>query len=445
MGFFALNLTSVRLGILTLMVRGTTIAVFLGLLVSSEAVAAPQFLAVGRFEEHGRGVKGHGRVLKRALRAELSQSGAFELVADDAQKRQALRRIRRDMSKLTEERQWVEVGKAVGATHLILGEVQEDRNTCLAFAQLIHLESQKTKVTLPQYYDCTRSDLVQIAGDLSMQLAGKRASTPKPRKHLVAKSKAVKIEMRDRTAVIDGKRYTFYEGEIVPESKRPKTATPPPPYEPPPVAPPPPYEPPPHDDDTTVSSYPPATVAPSIDLSRWPGLLAPDNGYTLHNLVHDVSDKRELIESVLLVVPLALLLIGAIVTRLNQTAGHFVLRTGFAISVLAASAELAALAFYRWVLDRDVMLDADPLLLGAPAAGLVIWLVGGWIFRVLKALRIARHILWTFIFTAFFLVLLLVGSQVQTPAWILAVVTVVFYAAMSTVARLRARRAAAAA
>lgn len=417
------------------------IAATLAVLGPRAAQAGDGFLAVGRFDEHGKAVAGHGRVLARALRAELSQSGAFDLVADDRAKRAALDRIKKDLARITDDAHWIEVGNAVGATHLLLGEVQEDRNTCLAFAQLIHLESQKTKVTRPEYYDCTRSDLVQVAGDLSMQLVGRRASKPTNRSHLVARQRPVRIAMRDKTAVVDDKRYTFFEGEIVPDDRRPTETAPPasPPPVPPTTPPVPPTAPPPQDHQ----SYAPAPEAwrPPFDLKRWPGLDVPEDGYTIHHLARLVSAKREMFASALLVLPLVLVLIGGIVTRVEERIGHAVLRYGFFISVLAVSLELATVAFYQWILGRSILLDADPILLAAPPVSVALWWIGVRLVRAKDAIGLLRQIPWTIISAAYFLGLLLVASQTPLPLYAIGGAVVVFFVMMRVLFALRRRRA----
>lgn len=399
-------------------------------------------LAVGSFDEHGAAVQGHGRVLARALGFELSRSGAFTLVADDRAKRAALDRIKRDLTRIHDDAHWVEVGNAVGATQLLLGEVQEDRNTCLAFAQLIDLETQKTRVTRPEYYDCTRSDLVQVAGDLSMQLAGKRASTPAPRKHLLAHQRTVNIQMRDKTAVVGDKRYTFVEGEIVPDDGRRPPPEPPSAETPPAEAP---VEPRPEPPVTHTSPSPPipAPWAPPFDLTRWPGLDAPrHDGYTLHHLARLVSAKRELFASALLVLPLVLVLLGGVITRVNPSAGHVILRYGFFVSVLALSLELAVVAFYQWILGRSVLLDADPILLAAPPASVALWWIGVRLVRAKDAIGLLRQIPWMIVSAAFFLGLLLVASQAPLPLYVLGGAALVFFGMMRVLAALRKRRAA---
>lgn len=191
--------------------RGPFAAVtLLGLLIPGSSLAAPDYLALGHFDERGRGVRGHGHVLRNALGYELSHSGAFELVADGAAKKAAVKRIHATNKHSVDEQHWVKIGKAVGATHLLLGEVRRDRNTCSAFAQLVHLETRSTKVTRPAYYDCTNYDLVELAGDLSAQLSGRRASAANPRRHRRPPQPPVQITMRGREADVDGVGYTFY-------------------------------------------------------------------------------------------------------------------------------------------------------------------------------------------------------------------------------------------
>ncbi len=419
-------------------------AVAAATLTGAPAHASEHYLAVGSIDEHGAAVRGHGRVLGRALRFELSGTGAFTLVADDRARRAALARVKKDLSTITDDAHWIEVGNAVGATHLLLGEVQEDQNTCLAFAQLIDLESQKTKVTRPEYYDCTRSDLVQVAGELSVQLVGKRASAPTPRKHLVARQRTVEIKMRDKTAIVGDKRYTFVEGEIVPGDRPPPTA--PPASEPPPPAaepPPPPvsYAPPVSRPPVTTPVTPPIAWTPPFDLSRWPGLDVPEHGYTLHHLARLVSAKRELFASALLVLPLVLVLVGGVLTRLRPEAGHVVLRYGFFVSILAVSLELAVVAFYQWILGRSVLLDADPILLAAPPASVALWWIGVRLVRAKDAIGLFRQIPWMIVSAAFFLGLLLVASQTPLPLYALGAAALVFFVMMRVLAALRRRRA----
>lgn len=390
---------------------------------------------MGQFEEHGAQVRGHGHVLRRALSAELGRSGAFNLVADDAAKRQALRRIKADLSRVTSERQWVEVGRAVGATHLLLGEVQEDRDTCFAFAQLVHLESQKAKVSLPESYDCTRAGLVEAAGALSMQLAGRRASTPRARP---TRQKTVKIVLHDNTAIVGDERYTFDEDP--PEVPDASVAEPAEPAEPAPsrgaaVADA-------SDEDVTTPVEPPAPDAwrPPFDLERWPGLDEPTDGYTIHNLARWIVARREIVTSALLLLPLGLVFVGGALTRARPSIGHRLLRYGFFVSVLALSLEVAIVLFYRWVLARSILEDVDPLLLAAPPVSVLLWLVGVRLVRAADALSVLRQIPWALLAAAYFLVLLLIASQIRVPLALLGGVTLVFFVAMRVMAALRRRR-----
>ncbi len=163
-----------------------------------------------------------------------------------------------------------ELSRRAGFT--LVAEVRQDRNICSAFVQLVHLETRKTRVTRPEYYDCTRHDLVELAGDLSEELTGKRAPAPAKRKHRRATQPPLKIVVHGRKAEVDG----------VP---RAATATQP------------------ADNSNNDNPY------EEVDLERWPALqpYTTDDGsqvFNLYELGHFIARQSALTASAVLAWPI---------------------------------------------------------------------------------------------------------------------------------------------
>ncbi|MCB9647404.1 MAG: hypothetical protein H6730_12515 [Deltaproteobacteria bacterium] len=401
-------------------------------------------LAVGTMEEHGRGVRGHGQVLSRALSFELSRSGAFTLVADARAKARANAQIRDTNRQNVDEAQWVEIGRAAGATHLLLGEVRQEANTCSAFAQLVHLETRQTQVSRPEYYDCTRYDLVALAGDLAEQLSGRRATPRQDRAHRRPPTAPVQVVMHGREAIIDGKRYVFYDGAPAQDAGVSADAGP---ASTAPTPPDPPVREPPADPSPGPEhpQPPPPPRAPSLDPARWPGL-TPSQGpegaptFNLYALGHALVGASALASSLVLALPLFFILGGAVLLRTRPAWAPPWLRLGFNLAVLALSVDAAVLLFYRYALERPPTADADLVLLAAPFIGVALWLAGGRLIGVLGELRLLRHVLWLLVLTCAFMVVLLLGSQLDIHVGLIGAGFVVFWLGLRVTAQVKRRR-----
>lgn len=370
------------------------------------AHAASPGLAVGPFTEKGRGVSGHGEALSQALRYELSASGAFTLVADERAKRAALERIKKTNRHSTDERQWVRIGHAIGASHLLLGGVRRDRNRCVAFAQLVHLETRGTKVSRPEPYDCTQYDLVEVAGVLSAQLSGRRHSPPRDRAHHVPRA-PVRITMEGDEAMVDGQRYTFHRAAPVPAP--PAAAEPAsPPGTPSDRAAP-----------GTTSPAPPdpgprANPSPAVD--PLPAPPPAEEAYTVAALAQDVLRWSPTVTAAVLAVPLGFVLLFGLLLRWRRAPALTGLRFGLSLSVLALAAEAATYLVLEASDGPGLAARVDPLLLGAPGAAVALWLVAGFMLKVLSELRLFRQLKWLLILTVAFTAAILVADQLALPA-----------------------------
>lgn len=420
--------------------------------VSSSADAGPGNIAMGTIEERGRGVRGHAQVLKQALGYELSRGSGFTLVADKTAKRAVVKRIHKTNRHSIDESSWIQIGKAVGATHLLLGEVRQDRNSCSAFVQLVHLETRKTRVTRPEYYDCTRHDLVELAGDLSEELTGKRATAAAKRQHRRPRQPPIKITMRGHEAEVDGVPYTLYAA--APESdsaeKLHPDAVPFPPIAPEyelrqrtePVTKP--NRPAPAERTHAQKAPPPVFTEAHeyLDLERWPALQphTADDGspvFNLYELGRFLSRQSALTASAIMAWPILFVFVGALLQRAKKSLAATWLRGGLNISILCATSAVAVYLLYRYGLQRAVTEDMDLFLLGAPAAALVMWAVGMRIFGLQSDLRIFRQFMWAGCLTATQCILLLVGTQMQMPVLYLVAVLLVLWLGLRVLTKMR--------
>ncbi len=161
---------------------------------------------------------GHGKLLQSSVGWALQATGAFELVAGDAAKDAALKKVFEINSGATSDKDWVEVGQAVGATHLMTGEVRQTPTGCSASVEIVELVTQKSRLTRPEIYDCSEAGLVDLAPDLSLQLTGKKLPA-----ELLKKSRRLSQAEIDRTPLkirvdgkrgsLDGRRITYDENE----------------------------------------------------------------------------------------------------------------------------------------------------------------------------------------------------------------------------------------
>jgi TolB-like protein len=402
--------------------------------VSSSANAGPGNIAMGTIEERGRGVRGHAQVLKQALGYELSRGSGFTLVADKTAKRAVVKRIHKTNRHSIDESSWIQIGKAVGATHLLLGEVRQDRNSCSAFVQLVHLETRKTRVTRPEYYDCTRHDLVELAGDLSEELTGKRATAAAKRQHRRPRQPPIKITMRGHEAEVDGVPYTLYAA--APDSDSAEKLHPDAvPF--PPIAPE-------YELRHTQKAPPPAFAEAHeyLDLERWPALQphTADDGspvFNLYELGRFLSRQSALTASAIMGWPILFVFVGALLQRAKKSLATTWLRVGLNISILCATSAVAVYLLYRYGLQRAVTEDMDLFLLGAPAAALVMWAVGMRIFVLQSDLRIFRQFMWAGCLTATQCILLLVGTQMQLPVLYLVAVLLVLWLGLRVLTKMR--------
>lgn len=418
-------------------------------LTAGHASAQEGNLAVGSVKERGPGVRGHGQVLRQAIGYELSRSGAFTLVADDEAKKQAIRRIHQTNRQGIDEAQWVELGQAVGATHLLMGEVQQQKNTCSAFVQLVHLQTRKTRVTRPEYYDCTRYDLVELAGDLSEQLTGKRATAKQSRQHRRPPERPVSIVMDQDHAKVDGVDYKLPARR---DAGSPRTQPPPDealphktqPYLPQPSSTPSPRP------SADRRPRPTATQAPlpasSFDLERWPALQPyyDDGGqpvFNLYALACLLQTKAMLTAGLVLAWPLFFVFVGAFLVRSRERAGTLWLRFGFSISVLAAAVTLACWLLFHYGFDRPLSEEVTLLLVAAPGAGLTLWLIIGRMVGVLARLRLLHQIGWFILLSAGVAALLLIATQVQVHVAAFALVFLVAWLGFRVAVRLKRKRA----
>ena len=406
-------------------------------------------LAIGTVKERGPGVRGHGQVLRQAIGYELSRSGAFTLVADDEAKKQAIQRIHQTNRQGIDEAQWVELGQAVGATHLLMGEVQQQKNTCSAFVQLVHLQTRKTRVTRPEYYDCTRYDLVELAGDLSEQLTGKRATAKQSRQHRRPPERPVNIVMDQDHAKVDGVDYKLPARRdaglpAVPPSTSKATRHTTQPSLPRTDAEPAPRR----SAERTPRATPkkPALPASNLDLERWPALQPyyDDSGepvFNLYALACLLKTKAMLTAGLVLAWPLFFVFVGAFLVRSKERAGTMWLRFGFSMSVLAAAVTLACWLLFRYGLGRPLSEDVTLVLVSAPGAGLALWLIIGRMVGVLTRLRLLHQIGWFILLTAGMAALLLIATQVQVHVAAFALTFLVAWLGFRVAVRLKRKRA----
>lgn len=350
----------------------------------SPAFADEQLLAVGRVKELGPGARGHGRILRQALGAELSQSGAFTLVAGTEEKAEVNRTIKRNFRATVDERYWVELGKEKGATHLLLGEVQESRNVCSAFAELIHLESRRTVVSRPEPYDCTQSDLRAVAGDLAEQLSGRRASPKVERRHRLREAPPLQIVMEGRTAKVGGETYTFHEGQVQPTPPAGAHPTPPSPALPPSA---PPSNPRPDLPEPVPLPNPPAFSEPSLNEARlW-------SSWTVEELADRLRPSVSITLVSLGLAPLLGVLLLGILGRLSPNTAGRLLRMGLHLSLIALSAELAAIAHLGGPNVVGVLESLGWIEATAPFGGVLLWSVGGALVGLSAQVWIGRALL----------------------------------------------------
>jgi hypothetical protein len=416
-------------------VRSTRTALLLlgALTFALPARAEEQFLAVSEFSERGRNTKGDAAILAATLEWELTGSGAFEAVADRDSKTAARDVIAKTNKHRTDEKYWIELGQEVGASHLLRGEVWESPAACFARAKLITLKTSKTKVSSAEAYDCTEADLKAVAGDLSLQLAGKRASKATPRKPRIEKVEApLDIVMDEGETYVNGRPIVRPEA---PDPAEPPAAPALPPKE---VQPP-------------TSPAPPAPAGdPEIDLEKWPGF-APRRGdggpvYTTFELARDIHERQPLVAGIILVIPVLFAFLGAIAVRIHHEVGALLMRIGLSISVMIVCLMLTAAGFWWYGLERLILDDLDLLLFASPFLAILAWLIGGRLVVTYAEMEIGRRILSVFLFTAYFSVVLLVASQIQIPVLYLGIATAAFWLSVkvATSARKKRLRAAAA-
>jgi hypothetical protein len=206
------------------MKRAGWIALCAAIASSPIASADPARLTLGTVRESGPRVRGHGGVLKRALAFELSRSASYSIVADSFAIKEATKKILETNRPMTREDQWIEIGKAAGASHLLVGEVREATRGCTAFAQVIELQSLKSTPSRPETYDCTERDLAELASVIAAQLTGKAVTRPRP---------PLEIRVHGDQTEVDGDGYG--DRHIDPKPPQPEPKIEPPKPEPPKV------------------------------------------------------------------------------------------------------------------------------------------------------------------------------------------------------------------
>ncbi|MBI2376405.1 MAG: hypothetical protein HYV07_20590 [Deltaproteobacteria bacterium] len=183
----------------------------------AEPASTKPHLAIGAIAEKGARVSGHGRLLGESVAWALQASGAYELVAQDAAKDAALKKVFEINSGSTSDREWIEVGQAVGATHLLAGEVRQTPTGCSAFVEVIELVSQKTRVTRPEIYDCSEPGLTDLGPELAFQLSGKKLppelqKTARRLKPSEIDHGPVRIRVEGDRGSVDGRRIAYEDG-----------------------------------------------------------------------------------------------------------------------------------------------------------------------------------------------------------------------------------------
>ena len=441
-------------------------ALLILLQASAPALAAERYLTIGRFTEHGRGIAGHGRLLARSVAAELARSGAFHLLAGEEVAKEIAEGIRATHRPAVDERHAVEVGKAAGASDLLLGEVHRAGNTCSAFVQLVHLESRETRVTRPEHYDCTARDLGALAGDLAEQLTGRRASPRTSRQQRLERERPVQIRVYGREAEIDGERYTLYEGAGPEVEARPAAAgaaTSDPQEadaqtrrregrsEPRPgglALPGAGLEGPNESEVRTESDR----VGPSLpgsgledraigrpEIPSAPPSTLPTAVYGLARFALDLQAHTSLAASVLLALPILLTLLGALLLRLSRSAAASLTRLAVALLSAVVALELGALLLYRYFLERSISDDFELLFLAAAPLALALTVVGARFNGLLAEVQLLERIGWMLPATVLWSAVLLAGLELEVHVSWLAAAALVPWVALKLIVRARRR------
>ncbi len=326
-----------------------------------------QHLAVGRFRERGPTVADQGPVLAEALAWALSRSGAYRLVAGRRAIADANAKILEINRASTDDGQWVELGRSIGATHLLVGDLRGSRPHCLASAQVVELATKEVRAARPEPYDCTPHDLIAVAATLAAHLTGRPSVGPPA--HPVRLPPPLEIVVHEDDAEVDGRPVRLERsraGRPDAGSGEPRSADRAPTEVPARPPPPPPERP--RWPDLEPGAPPPEPVPP-------PAGPAPEAGaeatYGLRDFGRDLARHRDAIVLLVLGLPALALGFAALTRRRKPAWSRRAMRQAFVFSGLALLVELGVLMFYRRVLGGDPWGDVDFLLLASPPLALV--------------------------------------------------------------------------
>ncbi len=397
--------------------------------------AAQKFVTIGAFSEQGKAVQGHGRLLAETLEYELSRKKAFKVIADKRTQSIINQRIKDTNREMIDEKYWIDVGQAAGASHLLVGNVYRTRSACMARVRLFNLKTRaEERLSRPTAYNCTERGLSHVATFFARYLAGEAQSPASAARVPARRSDRKRRSPFDVTISSGGKVYIggvehMYDddaGRYEPSpraERRPVELTLPklpahiPPFEPP------------KEPEKTVSAAP---LAPVVDLSRWPGFQPAfhEDGspmFTAYDLATKLNERAELVAGLLMLIPLGFIFISAIGVRIHRNFAVRTMQLGLSLSVLALCLHLCVIGFYRYGLERDIMEDVQIFLLAAPFAAILVWLIGGRMVVKFSDMQLLRRIFSVILYTAYFAVVVLIASQVKMPVLGLGVATFIFW------------------
>ena len=306
-------------------------------LVLVTAPAKP-VLALGDIHERGKRVQGQADLIRDALAAPISQSGAFAVLASKEAQAEVDRIIVQTNRAATDDTQWVALGKKVGATHVLTGVLREVKRSCTVSMRIVNLTTRDQVQSNVRYYDCSEYKLTQLASRIAAELTG--ADIP------------IEIVLDERAEPAEA-RVPDAEGRWPPVDADARG----------PVG------------RLRDEFVPPADeFVPPADEFVPPA--AEDDVFTIQDTGALLIEYRDPIAAGLLAVPLLFVLLGGIAHKVDSIKAQRVMRRGMVLSLLFALMHAGALFIYRSWYSGDILKDLDVITLVTPYVAFLGSIVG---------------------------------------------------------------------